>query len=341
MRFARTAGVATGSRRYHAAVLFRRVRMRQSISRSRIIVCVSWALAVGLVLDVRASSGQVRLGAVGAGTSTRVRATKPMGYPPIDNGFDAYYPAFTGGVRVAAGDVNGDGMPDIVTAPGPGSAPIVRVFDGASHALIREFMGAEPSFTGGLFVAVDDDGFADIIVGLDAGREPLVRVFSGWSGAVIRRFLAYASGFRGGVHVAAGDMNGDGYADIICGAGPGGGPHVVAFNAVDLSVLASFYAYAPTFTGGVWVAAGDVDGDGLADIVTGAGAGGAPEVRVVSGKTGAQLVRFSLYDRTFTGGVRVAAADVGTECDGCWSERDGLADILTAPGAGAAPDVII
>jgi hypothetical protein len=216
------------------------------------------------------AAGQVSFGAVGAGTNTLVRTRSPFVQSRIDDGFNAYDPAFAGGVRVAAGDINGDGVPDIVTAPGPGAAPVVRVFDGRSHALIREFMGSEPDFTGGLFVAVGDvdgDGFGDIIVGVDFGREPLVRVFSGWSGAVIRRFVAYAAGFRGGVHVAAGDMNADGYADIICGAGPGGGPHVVAFSGADLSLLASFYAYAPEFAGGVWVAAGDVDGDGRAEIV--------------------------------------------------------------------------
>jgi len=45
--------------------------------------------------------------------------------------FLAYDPGFTGGVRVAAGDLNGDGLPDIITGAGPGGAPIVEVFDAA------------------------------------------------------------------------------------------------------------------------------------------------------------------------------------------------------------------
>ena len=44
-----------------------------------------------------------------------------------DDAIDAY-PGFTGGVRVAAGDVTGDGIPDIITAPGPGGGPHVKVF---------------------------------------------------------------------------------------------------------------------------------------------------------------------------------------------------------------------
>src|SRR5207253_182607 len=118
-------------------------------------------------------------------------------------------------------------------------------------------------------------------------------------------FFAYAPGFSGGVFVAAGDVNGDGKADIITGAGPGGGPHVEVFSGADGSVLDSFFAYNPAFTGGVSVAAVDFNGDGKADIVTGAGPGGGPHVRVRDGKTLNDLASFMAYDPTFTGGVFV------------------------------------
>ncbi len=247
--------------------------------------------------------------------------------------FQAYAAAFTGGVRVAVGDVTGDGVPDVVTAPGAGGGPDVRVFDGASGALVREFLAYGAAFTGGVNVAVGDangDGFADIVTGADAGGGPHVKAFSGQDGTVLQSFLAYGAAFTGGVRVAAGDVNGDGFADIVTGAGPGGGPHVEAFSGADGSLLKSFFAYDAAFRGGVFVAAGDVTGDGTADIVTGAGAGGGPHVRVFDSASGAASVSLLAYDGAFTGGVRVAVRDLN---------GDGRADVITGPGAGGGPDV--
>jgi hypothetical protein len=248
--------------------------------------------------------------------------------------FFAYDPTFTGGVRVAVGDVNGDGIPDVITVPGPGGGSDVRVWDGNTGALIRAFLAYGPSVFSGAYVAAGDvngDGFADIIIGADTGGGPHVVVVSGRDNSILYSFMAYETDFFGGVRVAAGDINGDGKADIITAAGPGGGPHVKAFSGADVALLQSFFAYDPTsFFGGVYVAAGDLDGDGKADIITGAGAGGGPHVKVFSGATGSLLQSFFAYDpASFFGGVRVAAM----------TDTDGRAAILTAAGPGGGPHV--
>src|SRR5262249_4759498 len=92
--------------------------------------------------------------------------------------------------------------------------------------------------------------------------------------------------FSGGVHVAGGDLDGDGLAEIVTGTGQGGSPHVKVFSGASGALLNSFMAYDAAFTGGVNVAVGRVTGAANAEIITGAGPGGGPHVKVFNGLTG-------------------------------------------------------
>ena len=172
---------------------------------------------------------------------------------------------------------------------------------------------------------VDGDGRADIITGAGPGGGPHVRVFSGVDLHEIDSFYAYIPTFAGGVYVAAGDVDGDGHADIITGAGAGGGPHVRVFSGVDLHELASFFACDPTFAGGVHVAAGDIDEDGRVDVITGAGPGGDPHVKAFSGATFAEVLEILAFDGA--SGVSVASTgDAGTGAGARAIHQRGLGD---------------
>src|SRR5262249_4242610 len=162
--------------------------------------------------------------------------------------------AFRSGVRVAVGDVNDDGIPDVI-AGGAGLLARVRVFDGRNGLpLAGGLRSFSPRLLGrGVFVAAGDvngDGFDDVIVGSGTGTRGRVSVFSGRNGRRLRSFLVGPADFRGGVHVAAGDVNGDGKADIVTGLGEGGSPDVTVFSGADRSVLRTFPASNPLFHGG-------------------------------------------------------------------------------------------
>ncbi len=267
--------------------------------------------------------------------------------------FFAYNQNFTGGVRVAAGDLNGDGVPDIVTAPQGGGAPHVRIFSGAGGNIIGDFYAYNSSLIVGVTLAIGDvngDGFADLVTGTASGN-PHIRVFNGKhiadgifnpnGGSRLAEWFAYGLNFNVGAYVATGDINGDGYADVVTGASLGN-PHVKVFNGKAIAIggnpasniLAQFFPYALQFNVGATVSIGDINHDGFADIVTGATIGN-PHVRVYNGKdivigkfnpTGSsQLAQWFAYGLNFNVGANVAIGDMN---------GDGFGDVITGASSG-------
>ena len=242
----------------------------------------------------------------GAGGNGHVKVFSGQTYSEISSFFA--FSGFAGGVNVATGDVNGDGNDDIVVGAGAGGGPHVKVFDGATGALLHDFLAFDSGFSGGVFVAAGDfdgDGRADIATATESGSSH-VKVFDGGSLAPIDSFFAYGPGFTGGVSIAAGDVNGDGLADLVTGKA-NGAAQVKVFSGVGLAETASFSAFDAGFTGGVRVGAGDVDSDGGSDIVVGA-ASGSSDVKVFDGETSAELDSFPAYTG-FYFGLNVGVGD--------------------------------
>jgi trimeric autotransporter adhesin len=207
---------------------------------------------------------------------------------------------------VAAGDVNGDGRADIVIGKGADAEPRVKVID-ATKLNLR---GADGHILGA---------------------------------ALLGSFLAYPGDFNGGVTVAAGDFNKDGKADVIV-APATGAAQVKVLDATKLrqldaagvisngATLAHFVAYQPSFNGGVFVAAGDVNGDGRADIITGSGPGMAGVVNVIDAaranlrqKNGviSPTAIAQVFKSSVPGGIGVGAVDL---------DNDGFFEALVPAG---------
>ena len=181
--------------------------------------------------------------------------------------FDAYAKEFHGGVSVATGDVDGDGQDEIVTAPLSGGGPHIRIFDLQGN-LKSQFMAYDVKFRGGVSVAVGDiagDGVDRIITAPLVGGGPHIRIFDS-TGVLQDQFMAYSDSFRGGVRVAVGDVDRDGLEEIVTVPASAGGPHVKVFNASG-DLKGQFFAFESSFHGGLTVGVGDLDGDSKDEIV--------------------------------------------------------------------------
>ena len=195
------------------------------------------------------------------------------------------------GLNVAAGLMDSDAMDEILTGPGEGPiyGPQVRAFnaDGGTATLpiAKVNFYAYGTLRFGVNVAAvtydADANYHEIVTGAGPGAVfgPHVR---GWNydGTAIAasskvNFFAYST-LKYGVNASGGDVDRDGFEEIVTGAGPGQvfGPHTRGFNVDNGTTTAmakiSFFAYA-TGQYGASVAGGDLDGDGFAEIVTGPG----------------------------------------------------------------------
>ncbi|HSQ57676.1 MAG TPA: VCBS repeat-containing protein, partial [Gemmata sp.] len=193
---------------------------------------------------------------------------------------------------------------------------------------------------------VNRDGKAELAVGADAGGLPVVKVFRVDSGnlAAMTSFLAFSANSRRGVRVAMGDINHDGAADLVVGAGVGQLPRVLIYDGKGLaagsaSLLSpAFLAFATRMTAGVNLAIGDINGDGFGELIVSQDVGGSSKVRVwsgaaITGNLSTPVSGLSNYQTFFAngladrGGIRVVSRDI---------DGDGKAELVTSTASSDA-----
>jgi len=238
--------------------------------------------------------------------------------------FMAYDVRFRKGIQVAGCDLTGDGVSEIVTGPGKGGGPNVKVFDKMGRQL-ESFMAYAPSFRGGVNVACGDltgDGISEIITGPGPGGGAHVRIFSASGKNLGKDLWPFDFNQRGGVSVASGNLSGDQREEIVVAVYKNERPIVEIYDN-EINKLAGFYAYDENFRGGVNLACGDVDSDGYEEIISAANSGGGPHVRGFNYDGSLADINFFPYPRNFRGGVFLAAGNINDDKD---------IEIITGPG---------
>jgi hypothetical protein len=307
--------------------------------------------------NARVVNGQTDVGAIETGGAivpvSVVAISTQNGFVELVNSdtghiyqsFQPFGATFKGVVEVALGDVNGDGVPNLIVSTHGAFNGQVMVFDGA--AAIESGVGFSNSSTwangsgsilpdgestpllatltpfagykGGFYVAsgdVNNDGHSDIIVGTSAGGVTRVAVFSGANPSVQlgNIIIPFGTQFTGGATVAAGDVTGNGFADVIVGSASEMARikvYSLMGNAFD-QVGSTINPFSKALVG-VEVAAVDVNGSGVSDIAIGILNGGTAQVAIVDG-SGNQLARY-------TAGKHMSAFAIGEVDPGDSSEE--------------------
>lgn len=242
--------------------------------------------------------------------------------------FFAFGSAFRGQMQVVTADIDGDGHREIIASAGNGLAPHIRVFT-YRGVLKGQFYAYASSFRGGVEVTAADvngDNIADLVTKPKAGG-PNIRAYrwdteiSGFT--LIDWFQAYQSIYRGELNLSVADVTGNGLNDIIVAPKENGGPNVRVYQynstTAKFELVDWFLPYASTFRGGVNLTAGDINGNGLKDIVVAPLSGGGPNVRVYQYNSSTRkfvLLDYVIaYQETYRGGVNLKLLDVDADND--------------------------
>lgn len=237
----------------------------------------------------------------------------------VRNGFFVYEKQFKGGNVLAKHDLDSNGQLEIIVA----DKSKITIYD-INKNVIRSFYPYGPNYNRGINFSINDfenDGFYEITTGTMKGHGPLVKVFNYKGEEQGSGFNAYHPDYMGGVNVAVCDTNGNGKKEIVTGAGYMGGPQVRIFDKNGKVLSGGFFAYNKSFRGGVNVACGDIDANGIDEIVTGAGFGGSSHVRYFNSKFEPLSPGFWAFGKESRSGVRIILNDL---------DNDGAAEILTA-----------
>ena len=257
-----------------------------------------------------------------------------------------YDAGFTGGVSLVTGDFNGDNKEDIAVTPISKGGPNIRIYTlnaaGTGLTLMDGFFAYGQSFRGGVNLAAGDlngDGIDELVTVPISAAAPLMKIYSYSSTTghftALDQVYAYQTTFLGGVQLATGDINGDGKEDVIVSPYLNGGPNIRVFSldtSNKLTLLTWVMAYPTTYRGTLSMQVGDLDGDGLGEIVLAPKTLGDSNVKIfrLTGGSLATVTSFYAYDANFMGGVNLFVNDV---------DSDGYAEIMTSPASHGGPNI--
>lgn len=172
------------------------------------------------------------------------------------------------GVDIACGDIDGDGVDEIIVSNKSG-LPQIRIYSQEGKIKYKEFLAYNENFRDGVNVAVGDinmDGIDEIITSPRSGNNP-IKIFS-YDGKILDvSIYPFTTNYHGGVNIVTGDINGDGYEEIIASTSVDVVSEVRIYDNKGELLPIQFTPFASDFFGGPSITSGDIEGDGVDEII--------------------------------------------------------------------------
>lgn len=230
-----------------------------------------------------------------------VRFFHPTG-ERVRNGFFAFEDAVReGGDQIAHIDLDDNGERDLVVVSK--NKLLAWREDGASLMKIFPYTASYPGTFRVAIGDIDGDGKKEIAVGPAPGFYGAVKIYNRDGSERTESIYPFGNKYKGGVSLAL-DIG-----RLIIGAGRGMEPKVQVYDQ-NLKLTNTFLAFEKSFSGGVNVASGDIDGDEKSEIVVGAGLGKKPVIRLFGLDGKQKYASFEAYSSIGTPGIDVRVADV-------------------------------
>ncbi len=241
--------------------------------------------------------------------------------------FYAYNEGFRGGVDLAVGDINGDGIEEVITGAGPGGGPQVRVFsiDGRVHTQFFAFDEGERT---GIKIAIGDltgDGADEIVVTRSTGGAGEVRVFDK-TGHLIDELYPFETTSTS-LALSVGNLDNDAELEIIVTETSGQG----RVRVIDGDGRYVRGVSSDQFSGGTLSAVGDLDQDGSNELLVCPARGNRSAVSVYN-ESGSQTAKQYFFPMSFAGGTQLTIGDI---------DRNGTTEIFAVPQTSGGPHVRI